>query len=256
MYILPKCQNSSCLYHGKHDPSIVIKKGQDKRKHGKPVQRYQCKACGHKFTSASLTDNHFHKPELLKEIFLRYTSGYSISRLSEELEIHKETVLKAIEYLGEKCKTYHYELMRTGFLNTDKIFFDEMESYIHSKVYPVSLGLAVDVQYKRIIDIRVAEIRLKGALKKKVLDDCNGVLPAKIARRPNNAPAMMLELMKSINMTLRPPAGELFSDSKRAYITLVRNNLPAWVDYKPEKSRTKLQDHSDPQALGRFNEIF
>ncbi len=144
MYILPKCQNPACLYHEKHEPTMLIKKGKDKRKNGKPVQRYQCKACGKQFTTASLTDNHFHKPELLKEIFIRYTSGYSVSRLSQELGISKTTTLRMIEYLAEKTRVYHFELLDSGFLNTDKMYFDEMETFEHSKVYPVSVGIAYD----------------------------------------------------------------------------------------------------------------
>ena len=233
---------------------MLIKRGKDQRKNGKPVQRYQCKACGTQFTSASLTDNHFHKPELLKEIFLRYTSGYSVSRLSQELFISKSTVLKMIGYLSEKCRTYHFELLDSGFLTTDKIYFDEMESFEHSKVYPVSIGIAVDCRYKRIIDIRVAEIRLKGALKKKVLSDLNGYLPPKIASRPNNAHAMLIDLMKSVKKSLIP-SGFIFSDEKLTYPLLVATTLPKTVRFTQELSKTKLKQSKDPQGLGRFRSV-
>ncbi len=254
MYILPKCQNTTCLYHNNQDPSMIIKRGKDHRKNGKPVQRYQCKACGTQFTSASLTDNNFHKPELLKEIFLRYTSGYSVSRLSQELGISKNTALKMISFLSEKCRAYHFELLDSGFFSTDKIYFDEMESFEHSKVYPVSIGVAVDCRYKRIIDIRVSEIRLKGALKKKVIKDLNGYLPPKIANRPNNAPLMLNALMKSVKKSLIP-SGFLFSDDKRYYSTLVATTLPPTVRFVQELSRTKLKKSKDPQGLGRFRSV-
>lgn len=254
MYILPKCQNPTCLYHEKHEPSMLIKKGKDNRKNGKPVQRYQCKACGQQFTSASLTDNPFHKPELLKEIFLRYTSGYSVSRLSQELGICKNTVLSMIEYLADKCRTYHFDLLDSGFLTTDKIHFDEMETFEHSKVYPVSVGIAYDARYKRIIDMRVAEIKLKGALKKKVIADCNGVLPVKIASRPNNSPMMLVELMKSVKKSLIP-SGFLFSDDKPAYITVVATCLPPTVRFVQELSKINLKDSKDRQGLGRFRSV-
>lgn len=233
---------------------MLIKKGKDSRKNGKPVQRYQCKACGQQFSSASLTDNHFHNPELLKEIFLRYTSGYSVSRLSEELGICKNTTLSMIEYLADKCRTYHFELLDSGFLTTERIYFDEMETFEHSKVYPVSVGLAVDTKYKRIIDIRVAEIKLKGALKKKVIADCNGVLPAKIANRPNNSPAMLVELMGSVKKSLIP-SGFLFSDEETTYPALVATCLPPTVRFVQELSKIKFKDSKDKQGLGRFRSV-
>lgn len=233
---------------------MLIKKGKDKRKNGKPVQRYQCKACGTQFTSAVLVARTFHQPDLLNEIFLRYTSGYSVSRLAEELRLDKKTVLRAIHFLGEKCRAYHQELLDTGFLATDKIQFDEMEGYIHSKIYPVSIGLAVDVLYKRIIDIRVAEIKLKGQLKLKVQRDCGGVLPAKVLTRPNNSPAMLDDLMKSINKALRA-RGTVLSDEKPAYKTLVKNHLPNNVRFIQEESKILLEDSADSQALGRFRSV-
>lgn len=253
MYIRPKCQNSACFYHKNPDASTLIKKGKDKRKKGRPVQRYQCKACGEQFTSASLIDNSFHKPELLKEIFIRYTSGYSVSKLSQELGICKSTTLKMIEYLAEKCRAYHFELLDSGFLTTDKIYFDEMETFEHSKVYPVSVGLAVDTRYKRIIDIRVAEIKLKGRLKLKILKK-NGFLPPKISNRPNNAPAMLTELMTSIRKCLKP-SGFLFSDMKMSYPDLVSKTLPKTVRYARELSKTELEQSKDQQSLGRFRSV-
>ena len=81
-----------------------------------------------------------------------------------------------IEYLADKCRVYYFELLDSGFLTTDRIYFDEMETFEHSKAYPVSAGLAADTKYNRIIDKRVAEIKLKGALKKKVIATCNGGL--------------------------------------------------------------------------------
>lgn len=249
MYIKPVCQNKNCFYHQNPSQSMIIKKGQDKRK-TKTVQRYQCKACGKQFTTSALSPESFHNPELLKEIFLRYTSGYTVSRLSEELGVCKNTVLKMIKFLSQQSKKYHHELLASGFLSTDKIYFDEMESFIHSKVYPVSIGLAVDVCYKRIIDFQVAEIKLKGRLKEK-LENQWGSLPPKIANRTNNAPQMLLQLMNSIKKALNPN-GYLYSDEKKSYPTLVKNSLPKTIHFTQELSKIELKKSVDRQGLGRF----
>lgn len=249
MYKKPCCQNPSCLYHQNPDSSMIIKKGQDKRKN-KTVQRYQCKACGQQFTSSALQPETFHKPELLQEIFLRYTSGYSVSRLSEELEISKNTTLTMIKFLADKTKTYHHELLASGFLNTDKVYFDEMESFVHSKVYPVSIGLAVDVRYKRIIDIQIAEIKVKGRLKKKLMEQ-EGGMPIKIENRPNNSPQMLIRLMGSIRKAISPN-GHLYSDEKTTYPALVRATLPAGIVFTQELSKVDWKVSVDKQGLGRF----
>jgi hypothetical protein len=127
-----------------------------------------------------------------------------------------------------------------------------MESYIHSKVYPVSIGLAVDDRYKKIIDIQVASIKLKGQLQIKIAKQ--GVVPLKIQNRPNNSPQMRIEVIKNVRKALRPD-GVIFSDEKPAYITLIKKGLPASVRHIGEKSRVALKLHPDPQALGRFNAV-
>lgn len=231
---------------------MIIKKGQDKRKN-KTVQRYQCKACGLQFTSASLAPESFHKPELLKEIFLRYTSGYSVSRLCEELNISKSTTLKMIKFLATKTRDYHLELLSSGFLSTDKIYFDEMESFIHSKVYPVSIGIAVDVHYKKIIDIQISEIKVKGRLKNKLLKQW-GSLPPRIACRPNNSAQMLIRLMKSINQALKLN-GSVFSDEKKTYPQLVLNHLHPTTIFTQELSKTTFQNSVDSKGLGRFRSV-
>lgn len=157
-----------------------------------------------------------------------------------------------IEYLAEKCRTYHLELLESGFLSTDKIYFDEMETFEHSKVYPVSVGLAVDTRYKRIIDIQIAEIKLKGRLKEKIIKE-NGFLPTKIKNRPNNSPAMLDELIISIKQAIIP-TGFLFSDFKKTYPALVAKWLPT-ARYVQELSKIKLKKSKDKQSLGRFRSV-
>ena len=115
-----------------------------------------------------------------------------------------------IKFLSDKVRVYHHELLATGLLNTDKVYFDEMESFIHSKVYPVSIGVAMDDRYKRIIDIQVAEIKLKGRLKEKLEKEW-GSLPPKIENSPNYSLQMLIELMKSVKKAIAPK-GFLYSD--------------------------------------------
>lgn len=254
MYKKLVCLNKSCPDNQKANGGAIIRKGSYKR-NGVKTQRFQCKTCKQTFsTHTDNPQNKLHNHEILKDIFERYTNGYSVSNLSQDLKLDKKTILKCIKFIGTQCRLYHYELLNTGFLSTDKIFFDEMESYIHSKVYPVSIGLAVDVQYSKIIDIATAEIKLKGALKKKVKKDLNGNLPDKILLRPNNSPMMLDGLMKNIKKAIRPN-GFIYSDKKKTYKFLVNKYLDKSITYQPEKSRTSITDSSIPLELGRFSSV-
>lgn len=252
MYIQPRCQNKDCQYHQNPDPDMLIKKGKDKRKN-KTVQRYQCKSCGQQFTSSALQDVSFHNPELLYEIYLRLTSGYTVARLCEELGVSKTTTLKMIQYLGKKCREYHQNLLDTGFLTTNKIYFDEMMTHIHGKSYPVSIGLAVDVKYKRIIDIKIAETWLRGKLPAKIIKE-KGSLPEAVANHPNNTAQMLEDLMTSIRKSLTP-LGFVYSDKWSSYANTVERCLPKNIFYIQEASKTDLNKSVDKQGLGRFRSI-
>lgn len=79
-------------------------------------------------------------------------------------------------------------------------------------------------------------------------------MPAKVLTRPNNSPAMLDELMKSINKAMRV-GGTVLSDEKPAYKTLVKNHLPSNVKFIQEESKILLKDSADAQALGRFRSV-
>jgi transposase-like protein len=98
---------------------MFVKRGKFKRATGE-VQRYFCKGCRQTFSSSALSHNgDFHRSDILPEVFRLYTSGYTESRLVQELGVSKETILKTITYLGEKCRDYHYGLLTNGLISID-----------------------------------------------------------------------------------------------------------------------------------------
>lgn len=255
-----KCSNESCLYHSSPLKTMFVKKGKGLGFNGQAYQRYMCKACGTTFSGRSLSyHSDFKRPELIEEVFTRYTSGYSIRKLAIDLKCNRETVSKIIQYLGEKIKAYHYEYISCGLFQTPVIAFDEMESFIHSKALPVSIGLAVCGQSGFIIDIGVAEIKMKGALKKK-LSKRKKPLPARYYTRPNNAPQMRTEVFKNIRKCLMP-RGHVITDAKPTYLIQVSNEVPNCI-HIPVISRKKSKKASKstivnpyPSAINQLNSV-
>lgn len=217
-----------------------------------------CKACGTPFSGRSLSyHGEFRKPKLIEEVFTRYTSGYSIRKMAIDLHCSKTTILKIIKYLGEKIKAYHYEYVSCGFFQTPVISFDEMESFIHSKALPVSISLAVCGQSGFIIDIGVAEIKMKGALKKKL----SGIpLKAHYRTRPNNSPQMRSQVLKTMRKCLTS-RGHVISDAKPTYLKQIPSEIPA-ITHIPVISRAKSKKASKnylvnpyPNAMNRLNSV-
>lgn len=249
-----KCSNETCSNHLSPIKTLFVKKGKGKGLGGKDYQRYQCKLCKATFSTRSLNwMGDFRKPELVKQVFTLYTSGCSIRRMAIDLKTTKATIANIIKTLADKCNDYHKEYVANGFIDTDLVFFDEMESFEHSKALPVSIGLAVDIRSKKIIDARVAEIKCKGRLKVNI-NKIIGMLPTHYATRQNHSPQMRFEVMRQVRKCLRD-GGTIITDDKRAYITLVKGVFLNKVLHIHIASRTSLKLHPNPQALGRFNSV-
>jgi hypothetical protein len=237
---------------------MFIKKGKGLGLHGQAYQRYKCKSCGTTFSGRTLSYfGNFRKPELIEEVFTRYTSGYSIRKMAQDLNCNRETISKIIQYLGERIKTYHYEYISCGLFQTPVVAFDEMESFIHSKALPVAIGLAVCGQSGFIIDLGVAEIRMKGALKKKLSTIS---LKLHYLSRPNNSPAMRSQVLQNVRKCLEPN-GFVISDAKPTYLNQVKKEVP-FSTHIPVVSRTRSarpkkvsRINPYPKAMNRLNSV-
>lgn len=249
-----RCPNSGCPNHKPPINTKFIKRGFfssiDPQGRTKKYRRYQCPNpdCRKTFSNKGLSwQKDFKRPELLKEVFIRYTSGNSMRRISDELECNRETVARIVRLLGSKIKSYHYSLIEAGRLSTSFVGFDEMETYEHTKLKPLAIVLAVDVSNRKIIDARVCEIRAKGR-----------TAPLSIAKygiRQNLSPEVREEVASRMALCLQGPSSRITSDAKKAYLTLFRRFIPN-ATHHPIVSRAKFSVR-DPanKEMGRFNNV-
>lgn len=248
-----KCSNETCSNHLSPIKTLFVKKGKGKGLGGKSYQRYQCKLCKSTFSTRSLNwMGDFRRPELVKEVYALYTSGCSIRRMAIDLKTTKATITNIIKTLADKCHEYHQNYIDNGFIDTNVVFFDEMESFEQSKALPVSIGIAVDIRSKKIIDARVAEIKCKGKLKLNI-DKIIDLLPAHYATRKNYSPQMRYEVMKEIKKCLRD-GGTIYTDDKRAYLSLISSVFGGRVLHIHSVSKS-IKSHPNPFAFGRFSSV-
>jgi len=213
------CPNISCLNHLEPKPGFYIKKGYYKTLHNsQKVPRYACKACGKKFSSASFKDTYRqHKPALNQPVFEVYCSGVTQRRLALLLRCNRKTVVRKFRILSDKARQVHSALVFNGDLKTDKVIFDEMETYEHTKLKPLSVPLAVCGRTGKILDIGVASMNCKGHLASRSQE----LYGPRIDDR--------MKVGADILKTVKYAAGEnitIFTDAKPAYVTLVKGVLP------------------------------
>ena len=136
----------------------------DRRK----IQRYRCAQCGLHFSQAS------HKPEyrqkkrhLNHQILTLYVSGVSQNRMAKLLRTKQRTIAAKIEFLGLKARLFNYRFRRLKKDKVNFVQFDDLETFEHTKLKPVSVTLAVEKDSRFILGFEVARMPAKGLLAKK-----------------------------------------------------------------------------------------
>lgn len=136
------------------------------------VQRYRCITCKKSFINHERQEK-CNKEKLYstrKEIAELYCMGTSLRDLSKKLKISRTTTMRKLDLISseleEKFRDYetfnfnsHYEINKTM---RPSIVFDEMETYEHTKLKPLSITIAYDAINKKIIDIQVSTFFPKG----------------------------------------------------------------------------------------------
>lgn len=142
--------------------SHYIKKGKFKTKHNhQPVLRYQCKDCNRYFSSHTTRDEvNQHKPHMNLQIFKLISSGVTQRWTARILGINKNTVARKIVFLAKKAQKAHEVFLKNT--KTSFVQFDEMETYEHTKLKPLSIAIAVRAKTGQIISTSVATMKPRG----------------------------------------------------------------------------------------------
>lgn len=158
----PNCHTESEL---SERSSQIIRFGQFKRKHDqKWIQRFFCKVCKRSFSTAT-SDPHFRqrKPELNSTISKLLCSKVSQRRVAWLLGINRKTVVRKFLLMGMLAKLSLSEFNRQ-FPRCNTIEFDDLETFEHTKLKPVSVTIAVEYKTRRILGFATSCMPAKGHL--------------------------------------------------------------------------------------------
>ena len=165
--------------------------------------------------------------------------------MSSKIEgVHKRTVERKFKFIADIAKKEHAVFLSKEENKTSYVQFDEMETYEHTKCKPLSITLAVRVKTGDIIDAKIAVMQCKGKL-----------APISRNKYPHWNQDTRAIACKSVLESVKKVAKDyitIASDSKRAYITLVKDVFPDsnQIDHSKHKSR-KVSHGPDP--LFRLN---
>jgi hypothetical protein len=128
-------------------------------------QRYQCKNCRKCFSDATFELCYWQKKRSINpEIFKSLVSGVSQRRLSLLLlGVDRKTIVRKFLFLGGIALELFLEQTKQ-YPPCGEIEFDDLETFEHSKLKPLSVVMAVESKNRRILGFRVARMSAKGLI--------------------------------------------------------------------------------------------
>ena len=154
-----ECPLNSCK------SSQIIRRGHYRRtSDSKWIRRYSCSSCGKFFSSAIFSKAYGQKKRRLNPtIYKMLCSGVSQRRIARNLGCNVKTVARKLLYLNSildfKKQITHNDIL--------EIQFDEMETWVHSKLKPVSILVVVEKGSRKILEVKVRQMPAKGLIRDK-----------------------------------------------------------------------------------------
>jgi hypothetical protein len=157
------------------------------------------------------------KPFLNESIFQLYTSATTQRRLAKVLGVNLKTIVRKFLFLAQNAELLHLEKLSQQEFDVTHCQFDEMLSFEHTRLKPLSIALSVQKKDSKLVAIEVAQSHYQGVL--------SSIALRKYGLRPDQSH----EARRKVLLTLQSQIKEsctLISDAKPVYRTEVANYVP------------------------------
>lgn len=210
----PNCKSSS---HTSAPRSLIVRHGFFRRKcDGAKLIRYKC-ACGKSFSTATFDLCFRQRKRHLNPVLAELLSSSNSQRRSAKLlRINKNTVAKKFLFVG-KLALENLSIFNSQFPLAKEIEFDDLETFEHTKLKPLSVTLAVEHKTRRFLGFRVSVMPAKGRLAR--------LSRKKYGARKDQRAKARAELFNELNAFILPNA-LIKSDQNPHYIPDVKRHFP------------------------------
>ena len=172
-------------------------------------------------------------------------SGVSLRRLSILLKISRTTTARKLFFLGRLAQDdLRLSLSRAS--RVDSFEFDDMETFEHSKLKPLSISLAVESKTRRVLGFEVSQMPANGTLAARSRQ--------RYGKRHDHRKAGRTNLLKRLRpITTRSTT--IKSDLNPFYRELIKKNLPG-VQHLTFKGRRGCVVGQGELKRGGFDPLF
>lgn len=208
------CPNLTCAC-----PEFIIRDGTFwRREDSKSVQRFRCKTCGTRFSTATFTPTYRQKRRRINSPLLKLlASGVSQRRAAIILGVHRRTVERKFPILAKRCRRLHERHLRKLKGRVHNIQLDDLITKENSKLKPLSVSVAVDEDRRLILGLEVSQIPAFGRLAKSAVK--------KYGRRPDEHIQGLTRLFEKVSLIAASEV-RVKSDEHSRYPRIISAFLP------------------------------
>lgn len=184
---------------------------------GRYRPRYRCVSCRSTFSQQTFRKTFGqHRPDVNQAVFELAASGVTQRRMARVLRVARDTVAAKILFLAKLSESAH-ELWLAQQGEERLVHFDEMETFEHTKLKPVSIALAVHARTGAIVGTAVEPIAYKGRLAH--------VAFKKYGPRPDRSGFAIQRVLETVRRAASPDL-VLVTDESPKYPRRIRRVLP------------------------------
>jgi len=216
-------------------------RGSDKKK----IQKYYCKKCSKHFSEQTLSyDYRLRKRYINQRSFRLLCKGVSQRGAALLLGVKPEAIALRIKRFGIVARKYISRTREQA--NLEKVFFDEMETFEHTKCKPVTIPLAVDPSNRKILALATGKIPAKGLLVATALK--------RYGPRECQRTEKLTEMLRSLAESSKKPL-KFITDQSPFYPKLIKELFPG-SEHESYKGRRGCVVGQGELKAGGYDPLF
>lgn len=168
-----------------------------------------------------------------------YSSGVSQRRMAIVLGVNLKTIVRKFLFLSKLARREHERRIASGELKTSHAQFDEMETFEHTRMKPISVALAVRAKTGEILEVQCAQMAFKGPLAAQARE--------KYGPREDQSGAAIKKTLTTLSLC-SALVFALTTDADPRYLNQVRRELPTATHHSikrrfVKRDRRNAEDH-------------
>ena len=252
------CPNPNC----KHEPSLLISRNLDdprfkpivrkgsfyRARDRRYITRYLCQQCGRHFSASTHSPDYKQKrPDLNPKVLELFASSMSQRRMALYLRANPKTIVRKFRMMAARARTQHEARLRElRFSPVHELQFDDLETFEHTKLKPLSVALAVNKKTREIINFEVSRMPAKGRLAE--------TSRRKYGKRKDARPLGWDRMFQRLRTVVNPQA-TIESDENPHYPRFVRKHLRSVNHIRYPGARGAITGQGELKKL-KFDPLF